>query len=108
MHCFFLCSKNSEAADAMLRCARCYDQNLTAESMLTLQVNTDEVFSLATMTIITTGLETIWANRLVKKSTSLYMMRSELECAVSIRRRSRNRKIREAADVIQNIVNNFF
>ena len=108
MHCFFLCSKNSDAAEAMLRCARIYDQNLTAESLLTLQVNTDEVFSLATMTIIATGLETSWANRLIKKSTSLYMMRSELECAVSIRRRSRNKKIREAADVIQNIVENFF
>ena len=92
----------------MLRCTRSYDQNLTAEAILSLQVNTDEVFSLATMTIITTWLENIWANRLVKKCTSVYMMRSELECAVSIRRRSRNRKIREAADVIQNVVNNFF
>ena len=55
----------------------------------------DEVFSLATMTIIATGLETIWASRLVKKSTSIYIVRSELECAVSIRRRSRNKKIRE-------------
>ena len=48
--------------------------------MLRLQVETDEVFSLATMTILTTGLETIWANRVEKKVTTMYEMRS---CCVS-------------------------
>lgn len=49
--------------------------------MLRLQVETDEVFRLATMTFLTTGLETIWANRVEKKVTTLYEMRSELESA---------------------------
>ena len=92
----------------MLRCSKTYDTDLTAEKTLSLQVKAGEVFMLATLTIITTGLEAIWANRQVKKVTSLYTMRAQLECAVSIRRRSRNRKIREAGDIIQNILRNFF
>ena len=69
-------------------------KQITFERMLRLQVETDEVLSLATMTLLTTGLETIWANRVEKKATSMYEMRSE--SAVSIKRRSRNRQIREA------------
>jgi hypothetical protein len=92
----------------MLRCAQSYDDQLTPEKSLSLQIRADEVFSLATITILTTGLEMIWANRQHKKVTTMFMMRAELECAVSIRRRSRNRLIREAGDVIENILNNFF
>ena len=85
-----------------------YDEELTAEKTLTLQVGADEVFMLATITILTTGLETIWANRQIKKVTTLYMMRTELECAISIKRRSRSKAIRESANIMQNILNNFF
>ena len=92
----------------MLRCAQSYDQGLTADKCLSLQVRADEVFSLAIITILTTGMETIWANRQQKKVTTLFTMRAELECAVSIKRRSRNRKIREAGEIVQNIINNFF
>jgi len=81
LHCFFLCTKNREAGDAIARCVGSYDPNITAERMLRLQVETDEVFRLATMTFLTTGLETIWANRVEKKVTTLYEMRSELESA---------------------------
>ena len=92
----------------MLRCAQSYDYQLTLEKSLTLEIWADEVFSLATITILSTGLEMIWANRQQKKITTLFMMSSELESAVSIRRRSRNRKIREAGEIIDNILNNFF
>ena len=92
----------------MLRCAQSYDDQLTPEKALTLELRADEVFSLATITILSTGLEIIWANRQHKKITTMFMMRSELENAVSIRRRSRNRKIREAGEIIENILNNFF
>ena len=107
-HCFYSCIKNREAADSMLRCARVYDTSLTAEKSLTLQVSADEAFMLATITILTTGLEIIWANRQLKKATTPHMIRAELECAISIKRRSRNRRIREAGDIIQNVLNNFF
>ena len=40
----------------MLRCAKTYDTELTPEKSLSLQVKADEVFMLATLTIITTGL----------------------------------------------------
>ena len=106
--CIGVIFKNREAADSMLRCARVYDTSLTAEKSLTLQVSADEAFMLATITILTTGLEIIWANRQLKKATTPHMIRAELECAVSIKRRSRNRRIREAGDIIQNVLNNFF
>ena len=99
---------NREVADAIVRCVRSYDPNITSERMLRLQIETDQVFRLATMTILTTGLETIWANRVEKKATSMYEMRSELESAVSIKRRSRNRQIREAGNIMQNVLDNFF
>ena len=35
-------------------------------------------------------------------------MRTELELAVSIRRKSRSKKILEAAEIMQNIITNFF
>ena len=108
VHCFFSCSKNSEAAADMLRCAAVYDQELTPLKCLTLQVKSDEVFMLAIITILTTGLETIWANRQMKKITTQFMMRTELELAISIRRRSRNRSVREAGSIMQNIIDNFF
>ena len=108
MHAFFEYSKNSEAAEAMLRLARVYDTQLTAEKALQLLVDADEVFLLPTITVLATGLMAIWENRLQKKVTNLFMMRTELECAVSIRRRSRNRIIREAGEIIQNLITNFY
>ena len=85
-----------------------FDEIITPEKILTLEVRADEVYMMATMAIIATGLETIWANRLVKKSTTGYMMRAEMECAISIRRRSRNMRIRESGDIMQNTLTNFW
>ena len=52
-------------------------------------------------------MELIWENRKFKKSTNLYSMRDELESSISIKRRSRLRKVREAADIMENMVVNF-
>ena len=108
LHSFFTCDRNREAAAAMMHCVRVYDGDVTPEKILTLEVKPEEIYMMATMAMITTGLETIWANRQLKKSTTVHMMRADLELAVSIRRRSRNRKIREAEDIIQNTLTNFF
>ena len=108
LHLFFTCDKNREAAEAMMRCAKVYDEDLTPDKILSLQVKADEIYMMATIAMITTGLETIWANRQLKKITTGYMMRADLECAVSIRRRSRNRVIRESGDIMQNTLTNFF
>ena len=98
LHLFYFCSKNREAGEAVLRVAQAYDRNLTAEKSLRLEVQTDEVFTLPTTSILSTGLLFIWENRKQRKKTTLYMMRAELESAVSIRRRSR----------LKNLINNFF
>ena len=42
----------------------------TPEKILILQVKADEVYMVGTIAMITTGLETIWANRQVKKITT--------------------------------------
>ena len=108
LHLFFTCDKNREAAEAMMRCAKVYDEDLTPDKILSLQVKAGEIYMMATIAMITTGLETIWANRQLKKITTGYMMRADLECAVSIKRRSRNRVIRESGDIMQNTLTNFF
>ena len=108
MHLFFYCSKNKEAGEAMFRVGKAYDSNLTMEKTLRLEVESDEVFTLATVSVLATGLLYIWEKRKERKSTTLYMMRAELEAAVSIRRRSRLKKVREAGEIMHNMLNNFF
>ena len=108
LHCFFTCGKNREAAAAMMRCARVYDEDLTPDKILTLKVKADEIYMMGTIAMITTGLETIWANRQLKKITTGYMMRADSECVISIRRRSRNCLIRESGDIMQNTLTTFF
>ena len=63
LHCFYKCNRNSEAAAAILQCAQVYDHELTPERSLRLKVKADEVFSLPVISIIATGLQTIWNNR---------------------------------------------
>ena len=53
----------------MMRCARVYEE-LTPDKIQTLQVKADEVYMVGTIAMITTGLETKWANRQVKKITT--------------------------------------
>ena len=67
---FFTCDKNREAAAAMMRCARVYDEDLTPDKILTLKVKADEIYMMGTIAMITTGLETTWANRKLKKITT--------------------------------------
>ena len=108
MHLFYNCSKNKEAGEAMFRVGKAYASSLTMEKSLTMEIESDEVFTLATVSVLATGLLHIWENRKLRKNTTLYMMRAELEAAVSIRRRSRLKKVREAGDIMHNMLNNFF
>ena len=96
------------ARTVRLHLARVYDPQLNADKALQLLADSEEVFLLPTITVLATGLMTIWTNRLLKRVTNLYSMRTELECAVSIRRRSRNRKIREAGEILNNLITNFY
>ena len=88
--------------------AQAYGRNLTLEKSLRLEIKTDEPFTLPTVAILATGLLFVRENRKQRKQTTLFMMRAELEAAVSIRRRSRLRHVREAGDIMNNLLNNFF
>ena len=58
--------------------------------------------------ILAIGLELIWDNRKLEKTTTHFDMRSELELAVSIRRRSWSKRIKESAEIMENIIAIFF
>ena len=107
-HLFFHCQSNNMAADALLRCARSYDRDLTDTKSLTFRVKVDGCFEMAVVSILSTGLELIWGRRLQKKNTDLIVMRSELEWASILRRKSRNTLIKESGDIMMNIIENFF
>ena len=51
------------------------------------------------------GLQFIWDNRKSKQRNPY--MRAELEAAISIRKRSRLQKLRETADIMKNMIENF-
>jgi hypothetical protein len=57
--------------------------------------------------IINIGLEFIWEKRKQRKATPLFLMRTELEAAASIRRRSKSKKRREAGDIMMNMLDSF-
>ena len=107
-HLFFQCVKNQEAGQALLRCIQSYDRAASEVRSLRLELIADDPFLMPSAALLATGLELIWQNRKIKKVTAVFDMRSELELAVSIRRRSRSRHIRESADIIQNMISNFF
>ena len=92
----------------MLRCIKSYDVNLSEETSLRLELTAVDPFLLPCAIILATGLGLIWENRKFKKTTSLFNMRTELEMAISIRRKSRFRALREAGNIMSNIVANFF
>jgi hypothetical protein len=46
---FYGCTKNREAGEALLRCVRSYDQNLTEEKSLRMELTADETFLLPTV-----------------------------------------------------------
>ena len=107
-HLFYECNRNSEAGEAVLRVAMAYDRNLSREKSLRLEVECDETFLLATMTVLATGLGFIWEMRKARKMTSLFRIRAELEAAVSVMRRSSIKRLREAGNIANNMLSNFF
>ena len=106
-HLFFSCEYNRESGQALLQCIRSYDRGLTETKVLRLELETEEPFMLASVSLLATGLQFIWDNRKSKIRTPLYSMRAELEAAISIRRRSRLQKLRETAEIMKNMIDNF-
>ena len=92
----------------MIRCVSSYDSSLTSEKALRLELSGDECFLLPSVVLLATGLQFIWENRKQKLATTLFLMRAELEAAVTLRRKSSNRRIKEAASIMENMINSFF
>ena len=108
LHALFTCEKNSLAGEALLSLTRPYDRGITAEKALLLKLDIcDPIYELPTVLVLSTGLNLIWRNRTNGKGTALYQVRAELECLISLLRRSRRRRLREAGDMICNTLANF-
>ena len=107
-HLFFQCEKNAEAGQSLIRCAESYCGNTSVEGILRLELTADDPFLLPCAIILATGLRFIWENRKLKKNTTVFAMRTELEMATSIRRKARSKSIQEAGSIMANILNNFF
>ena len=107
-HLFFTCQHNRDAAQSLLRCIQSYQEDLTEEKVLRLELTADDPFRLPSAALLAVGLEYIWERRKQKKSTRPYEMRTELELAVTIRRKASSRRILESAEIMHNMLINFF
>ena len=106
-HLFYSCVKNAQAGRALLHCLQSYDHSLTEEKSLRVEIESDDPFTFASVSLLATGLALIWENRKMKKNTTLHMMRAQLEASVSIKRKSRLAKLRETASIMDNMIKNF-
>ena len=108
LHALFHCSKNSQAAQALLSLTEPYDSSITPEKAIQFDISTSDImYELPVMLVLCTGLNFIWENRIIKKGTSSYQIRSELENLVSLLRRSRSKRLKEAGEMINNSLANF-
>ena len=107
LHLFYECPKNDIATIALIQCVKSYDRQLKPRKSLHLELAADLPFLLPSVAILATWPQFIWKNRKLKKSTSLFAIRAELEAAVSLRRRSSSSKIREAGKIMSNMISNF-
>ena len=106
-HIFFQCRASSEASQYLLNLVQVYDSSVSRDNMIMLNISTDILYELPVILILCTGLQLIWKKRVEKKSTSLHETRAELECLVSTLRRSRSKRLREAAKMLENTLINF-
>ena len=107
LHALFSCRSNRAAAEALLSLAKPYDQSITPQKVLLLDINCEPIYQQSVVMIMYTGLYHIWENRTKRKTTSIYQIRSELECLISLLRRSRSKYLREAGRMIYNTLENF-
>ena len=108
IHALFSCENNSEAAEALLQLTRPYDNKISAERALLFNLDIrDPIYELSTVLVLYTGLFYIWRNRTKRKGTAQYQIRAEIECLISLLRRSRLRRLREAGDIIEYTMSNF-
>ena len=107
LHAIFNCEQNRRAAGYLLDLTRIYDNTITQEKIMKLEIVTDALYELPTMAVLCSGLNLIWRNRKERKVTRLYDIRAELECIIQTLRKSRTKKLREASKIISNTIENF-
>ena len=104
LHAFYSCEANKTAAEIMLRCAQVYAPSLTPEGSLYLELEVQDPFALPTVTILVTGLELIWCNRMKSSVTNIASMKAELEARAGLLQQTRGRRLREAGAIMANIL----
>ena len=90
-HAFFSCPSSKTVADLLLSWVQIAVPGLQSNSLLRLDFDTplEEVDQLATLCLISTGLNYIWQARAEKKVLTQYKMRAELEAMITILRKTR-------------------
>ena len=86
LHGLFRCIRNSQASQYLLHLTRPYDSSISEERILLLDIRTSEqIYELPSMLVLATGLSYIWSNRLIKKSTTLFMICSDTDQEYSMK-----------------------
>ena len=99
--------ENNAAAQALLCLTRPYDRSMTPEKTIALDINTvDSLYDLPVMLLLCTGMHFVWENRVNRRNISLDQIWAELECLVSLLRRSM-KMLKEAGEMIHNTMVNF-
>ena len=81
-----------------------YDRAATEVRSLRLELHANDPFILPSAVFLAISLELIWDNRKLKKTTTPFDLRSELEQVVSIRTWSRSKNIKASAEIMENII----
>ena len=90
-HAFFSCPSSKTVADLLLSWVQIAVPGLQSNSLLRLDFDTplEEVDQLATLCLISTGLNYIWQARAEQKVPTQYKMTAELEAMITILRKTR-------------------
>ena len=92
-HAFFSCPYSSTAGSELLEYVHEVLPDLSPEAALRLEFSQElsEEEQLATVCLLTTGLQYIWSARVEKKPAILYKMRADIEAQIAILRRTRHK-----------------
>ena len=107
-HYYFSCAANCEAMTSLLRCLQVYDKDINQSRCLRLDIRADDPFTLPTVIILVTGLTLVWTNRKIRKETTKWTMRAEIEARVLLLRKCRSTRLKESGEIISNILENFY
>ena len=93
LHALFSCPSSHGAASTLLSYVHLTAPGISPQAMLRLDFGQalNETDCLATLSIISTGLQHIWQARVDRRTVNPYKMRADLEASISILRKTRFR-----------------